>query len=182
MADLPFGRGKKFANGGPVSWLVRDWQINGTFSAYTGVPFTVGADGSSLNAPGNAQTADQVKPVVEKLGGIGRNVPFFDPLAFRTITDVRYGSSGRDILRGPGVVNSDLSIFRTFPLTEKLNLQFRAEAFNFTNTPHFNNPSTNVSNMRLNSDGTINNLGNFMSVTSARADERNFRFGLRLSF
>jgi hypothetical protein len=109
-------------------------------------------------------------------------VPFFDPLAFRAITDVRYGTSGRDILRGPGVVNADLSIFRTFPIKERLKLQFRAEAFNVTNTPHFNNPGTNVSNMRLNSDGTINNLGNFLSVTSARADERNFRFALRLNF
>ena len=134
------------------------------------------------NAPGNAQTADQVKPAVEQLGGIGRNVPFFDPLAFRAITDVRYGTSGRDILRGPGVVNADISLFRTFPVTERLSLQFRAESFNVTNTPHFNNPGTNVSNMRLNTDGTISNLGNFMSVTSARADERNFRFALRLSF
>jgi outer membrane receptor protein involved in Fe transport len=183
VADLPFGPGKRFASGGGIgSLLVRDWQANGTFSAYTGVPFTVTADGSSLNAPGNAQTADQVKPVVEQLGGIGRNVPFFDPLAFRAITDVRYGTSGRDILRGPGVVNADLSIFRTFPIKERLKLQFRAEAFNVTNTPHFNNPGTNVSNMRLNSDGTINNLGNFLSVTSARADERNFRFALRLNF
>ena len=68
------------------------------------------------------------------------------------------------------MINSDLA------------LQCRAESFNFTNTPHFNNPSTNVSNMRLNADGTINNLGSFMSVTSAAADERNFRFALRLSF
>ena len=183
VADLPFGPGRKFAHGGgPVSWLAREWSVNGTFSAYTGTPFTVSADGSSLNAPGNSQTADQVKPVVEKLGGIGRNVPFFDPLAFRAITDVRYGSSGRNILRGPGVINSDLAIYRTFAVTERFKLQFRAESFNFTNTPHFNNPSTNVSNMRLNADGTINNLGNFMSVTSAAADERNFRFALRLSF
>ena len=140
------------------------------------------ADGSSLNAPGNVQTADQVKSAVEQLGGIGRNVPFFDPLAFRAITDVRYGTSGRDILRGPGVVNADISLFRTFAFSERLKLQFRAESFNVTNTPHFNNPGTNVSNMRLNTDGTISNLGNFMSVTSARADERNFRFALRLSF
>jgi len=79
-------------------------------------------------------------------------------------------------------VNSDFSVFRTFPLTERFKLQFRAEAFNITNTPHFNNPSTNVSNMRLNQDGSISNLGNFMSITSAVADERNFRFALRLSF
>ena len=183
VADLPFGPGKKFAHGGgPASWLIREWQINGTFSAYTGTPFTVGADGSSLAAPGNSQTADQIKPVVEKLGGIGRNVPFFDPLAFKSITDVRYGTSGRNILRGPGAVNSDISVFRTFPLTERFKLQFRAEAFNVSNTPHFNNPSTNVSNMRLNADGSINSLGNFMSITGAQSDERNFRFALRVEF
>jgi hypothetical protein len=119
---------------------------------------------------------------VEKLGGIGANVPFFDPLAFRALTAVRYGSSGRNILRGPGAVNADISVFREFPITERLRLEFRAEAFNVSNTPHFNNPATNVSNMRLNADGSIANLGNFMSVTSAVADERNFRFGLRLQF
>jgi hypothetical protein len=182
VADLPFGPGKKFAASGPVSLLARDWQINGTFSSYSGTPFSVGAAGTSLNAASNAQTADQVKPVVEKLGGIGRNVAFFDPLAFRSVTDVRYGTSGRNILRGPGTVNSDMAIFRSFPIKERLRLQFRAEAFNFTNTPHFNNPGTNVSNMRLNSDGSIAALGGFMEVTSARSEERNYRFALRLSF
>ncbi len=183
VAELPFGPGHKFTvRGGPASWLVRDWAVNGTFSAYSGTPFGVSASGASLNAPGNSQTADQVNPVVAKLGGIGNNVPFFDPLAFRTITAVRYGSSGRNILRGPGVINGNLAIYRTFPIKERFKLQFRAESFNFTNTPHFNNPSTNVSNMRLNADGSIASLGGFMSVTSAAADERNYRFALRLSF
>jgi len=180
--ELPFGPGKKWATGGPLSLLVRNWQLNGTFSSYTGSPFTVSASGASLNAPGNSQTADQVKDKVEKLGGIGTNVPFFDPLAFRAVTAVRYGNTGRNILRGPGVVNMDLGVFRDFLLTEQLRLQFRAESFNFTNTPHFNNPGSNVSNMRLNADGTISALGNFMSVTGAQGDERVFRFALRLSF
>jgi hypothetical protein len=128
VAELPFGPGKKFAQSGFTSKLVRDWQVNGTFSSYSGVPFMVTADGASLAAPGNQQTADQVKTVVEKLGGIGTNVPFFDPLAFRSVTDVRYGTSGRNILRGPGAVNSDISIFRKFPITERVRLEFRAEA------------------------------------------------------
>jgi hypothetical protein len=183
VADLPFGPGKKFAHGNsPAVWIVRDWQVNGTASAYSGTMFTVTADGTSLNAPGNSQTADQVKDTVQKLGGIGSNVPFYDPSAFRSITAVRFGTSGRNILRGPGVVNSDLSIFRTFPIKERLKLQFRAEAYNWTNTPHFNNPGTNVSNMRLAADGSITSLGNFLSVTGARSDERNFQFALRLSF
>jgi hypothetical protein len=180
--ETPFGPGKKWAQSGFVSLLARDWQINGNFSAYTGTPFTVTAAGTSLNAPGNSQTADQIKPEVEKLGAIGRNSAFFDPLAFRAVTDARYGTSGRNILRGPGVINTDLSLFRAFPIRERMQLQFRAEAFNATNTPHFNNPGANVSNMRLSSTGTITDLGNFMSVTSARTDERVFRFALRLQF
>jgi len=184
VAELPFGPGKKYAHSGPLSLLLRDWALNGTFSSYSGTPFTVGASGTSLNAANSeTQTADQVLSTVARLGGIGRNVPFYDPLAFRAVTQVRYGTSGRNILRGPGVVNSDMAVFRTFPITERLKLQFRAEGFNITNTPHFNNPGASVSNMQLAADGaTITNLGNFMSVTGAQADERTFRFTLRLSF
>ena len=65
-----------------------------------------------------------------------------------------------------------------------MTLQFRAESFNFTNTPKFNNPGSNVSNLQLNADGTIRNLNGFTEVTGTRADfpERQFRFGLRIGF
>jgi hypothetical protein len=180
--ELPFGAGKRFASSGAAARILGGWQTNSLFSAYTGVPFTVSASGTSLNAPGNLQTADQVKPTVEKIGKIGPGESFYDPLAFRAITDVRFGSTGRNILTGPGIVNFDFSLFRTFALSEKFKLEFKAESFNFTNTPHFLNPASNVSNMSLNTDGTIRNLGNFLSVTAAQNDERQFRFGLRLSF
>ncbi|MCZ2079991.1 MAG: TonB-dependent receptor [Bryobacteraceae bacterium] len=180
--EPPFGPGKAFLQDGFVSQILRNWQLSSIFSSYTGTPFTVSASGASLNAPGNSQTADQVKPEVEKFGGVGRNVPFYDPLAFRSVTTVRFGSTGRNILRGPGVVNADISLSRFFPLTERFRLQLRAEGFNITNTPHFNNPGANVSNMSVTPGGTITNLGNFMSITGARADERVFRFALRLEF
>lgn len=153
------------------------WQLNGIFSAYSGTPFSVTASNASLNAPGNNQTADQVKPEVQRLGGIGRNTPFFDPSAFVPVTAVRFGTSGRNILRGPGFVNADLGLFRNFGLSERWRMQFRAEAFNFTNTPKFSNPSANVSG------------GGFMTVTSAlttsgsvEGGERAIRFALRFSF
>ncbi|HYM11762.1 MAG TPA: TonB-dependent receptor [Bryobacterales bacterium] len=180
--EAPFGKGKMFAQRGPAAWILGNWQLNGTFSAYSGTPFTVSASGASLNAPGNSQTADQVLPGVKKLNGIGPNTPYYDPLAFRSVTGVRFGDTGRNILRGPGVVNTNLSLFRSFAISERFALQFRAESYNFTNTGHFNNPSTNVSNMRLNADGSIASLGNFMSITSAQTDQRQFRLGLRLSF
>jgi hypothetical protein len=182
VAELPFGAGKPLASEGIAKLLFGGWQLNGIFSAYSGTPFTVGSAGTSLNAPGNTQTADQVLPEVRILGGTGPGQSYFDPLAFRPVTDVRYGSSGLNILRGPGVVNVDVGLFRDFRIRERLQIQFRAEAFNATNTPHFNNPGTNVSNMRLNADGSVNTLGGYTEITGARPDERQVRFGVRISF
>ena len=168
--ELPFGRGKRFAASGPASWVLGGWQLNGILSAYTGTPFTVTASGASLNAPFNTQTADQILPDVQKLGGIGPGQPYYDPKAFAPVREVRFGSTGRNILRAPGVFNTNLSLFRAFPIRERTALQFRAEAYNLTNTPHFAAPSANASS------------GNFLVITSAAQDQRQIRLGLRLSF
>lgn len=182
--ELPFGPGKKWAaDGGVAGVILRDWQINGLFSAYTGSHFTVTASGASLNAPSNTQTADQVKTEVKKLGGVGTSeTAFYDPTAFRAVTEVRFGTSGRNILTGPGLINLNLAMFRGITITERWKAQFRAEAVNFTNTPHFNNPGSSVANASFNPDGTVRSLGGFMAVTGAVADERQYRFALRLSF
>jgi hypothetical protein len=118
---------------------------------------------------------------VKILGGTGPGQSYFDPLAFRSVTDVRYGNVGLNSVRGPGFTNLDLGLFREFRVRD-MRVQFRAEAFNATNTPHFNNPGANVSNMRLNADGTVASLGGFTEITSAKADERQVRLGLRIAF
>jgi hypothetical protein len=67
-------------------------------------------------------------------------------------------------------------------------VQFRGEALNATNTPHFANPSANVSNLVLNNDGTIRSLGGYTTITSTTGvgregvDERMFRVGVRITF
>jgi hypothetical protein len=179
---LPFGSGGHYATKGFLSYLASGWQVSGMFGMTSGGLFSVTASGASLNAPDNTQTANQVLPEVAKLGGIGANTPFYNPLAFRAVTTVSFGNSGRDILRGPRITNLNSSLFRTFPISERFKLEFRAEACNLSNTPHFNNPSANVSNMSLNSNGSIKSLGNFMSITSTLGDPRQFRFGLHLAF
>ena len=104
------------------------------------------------------------------------------------MTGARFGTSGYNSLRGPGTANMDFSIYRTFKITERVSAQFRAEAFNLTNTPHFSNPSANVSNLQLNPDSSVRNLGGFTTITSTSGigregiDERVFRFGLRFAF
>lgn len=173
--DMPFGKGKKWATGGVSGAILGDWQVNGIFSAYKGRPFTVWASDTSLNMPGNAQTADQIKPEVAKLGYVGDDGTFFDTSAFARVTAVRFGNVGRNTMRGPGVVNTDLSLFRTFHVTERLRLQFRAEAFNLSNTPHFAGPD---------SDANSEDFGKVLATQSddALGRSREIRFGLRLSF
>ena len=169
--ELPVGKGKLWVNGGGAATkILSDWQVSGIFSAIHGQPFSLTASGASLNAVGQRQTPNQVGPV-KKLGGIGTGNPFYDPTSFVAVSaPAVYGNVGRNTLYGPGSVNMDFSLFRTFNLTERFNLQLRVDAANFFNSPHFNNPTGSRSS------------GNFLVITGAKNDERQFRLGARLAF
>jgi hypothetical protein len=180
--ELPFGPGKRWLTDGAGAMIAGGWQVNAVFSALSGLPFTVTSSGTSVNAPGNTQTADQVTSEVRILGGVGRGNSYFDPNAFAPVTAVRFGNSGRNTLRGPGLVNLDASLFRDFQLRDGLKMQFRAEVFNVTNTPAFNNPGANASAPTRNADGSIINLNGYTEITSAQATERQIRFALRMVF
>jgi hypothetical protein len=184
--ELPFGRNRRWnANNRFVRALISGWQINTLTSIFSGSPFSVTSDSGSLRMPGNDQRADQVKSEVKKLGGIGPGQPYYDWTAFARVTEARFGTAGFNSLRGPGAFNSDLGLFRRFAATEKASLEFRAEVFNGTNTPKFNNPSGGIDSLQLNSDGSFR-TGVF-EVTGTNpygrdVAERIIRLGLRLSF
>jgi TonB dependent receptor len=172
-AELPFGAGKGMATSGVPAALLGGWQFNGLYTAYTGGPFTVTSSAASLNAPGNSQIADQIKGSVETFGNVDR---WFDISAYAPVTAARFGNSGWNQLRGPGMHNVDLSIYRSFKVTESVGVQFRAEMFNISNTPHFANPSGDSNGANF---GRITSLAN---TGRDGIDERFVRFGLRLSF
>ena len=184
--EMPWGKGRSKALKGVADAVAGGWRLNGIYSAYSGTPFTVSAAATSLNAPGSSQTADQIGALV-KLGQAGPGTQYYsiesfrDPNFQRPANVFRFGTMGRNAVRGPGFQKVDLAMFKDFALTEKVTLQFKAEAFNFTNTPRFGNPAANVSSMAVNAAGVVTNANNFMAITSA-SDERKFRFGLRLSF
>jgi len=150
-------------------WLLGDWQVNGIFSAQTGPPLDITLSASSLNAPFNVNRPDlNGSPAI--LGAVGPGKKYFDVTKFSQPAAGRFGTTGRNILSGPGLVTLDFSLFRKFPITERIHLELRMESFNFTNTPHFNAPNSNFSS------------SGFGEVTDAQQDQRQFQIGLRLLF
>ena len=145
LYELPFGKGKPFLNhGGIAAALLSDWQLNGIYRYATGTPFNVTADATPCHCPGNGNFADVVAPVTI-LGGVGPGQPWFTTSSFAVPGPNRFGNAGRNIVRGPHLSNYDFSLFRIFPVGERLKLEFRGEFYNLSNTPHFANPNGSVS-------------------------------------
>ena len=147
--------------------------------------------------PGSSPT---IVDIVGKPNKIGNKFGFcYDPSAFADVMnpnspgDCRQslGNSGFNNLRGPGVFNWDFGLFRDFAIKERLHIQFRAEVFNFTNTPHFANPDNSLgdANSIDQRTGRVIDPGSFMTLNNGVTDlaregidERQFRFGLRIQF
>lgn len=165
--ELPFGRGRDSL----MSTFVRGWQVNGLFSIVSGRPLTVTADATAIDSRGDQQTADQV-------GELRRNDDFegnrgeklYDVTSWAAVSQQRFGTSGRNSVRGPGFWNLNLAVFRSFALGASRQLQFRVEAFHVTNHPQFTfNPQLNVS------------AQDFMEVNNASGN-RSVRLSTRLTF
>ena len=175
MYELPFGKEKKWATSGTSSAILGGWQINGVFAAYSGRPFTLEASDASLNMPGNLQTPDQIKDNVEILGNVGDDGTYFDTSAFARVTDVRFGNVGRNTMRGPGVVNLDMGLFRTFKITRPFEIAVPGGSVQREQHAALRLPNGNV------------NSSNFGRILETQGDDalgasRQFRFGLRLTF
>jgi hypothetical protein len=141
--QLPFGKGKQWLTSGPAAQVAGGWQVSGVLSVVSGTPMTITANGGSLAAPSNTQTANQVAPV-EILHGINVGNPWFSPSSFAQPAGPVFGNVGRNSMSGPGFFQLNLSLSKDINIAEKYHFQLRGETFNFTNTPQFANPSTSI--------------------------------------
>ena len=172
VLQLPFGKGERWAQTGIGNAILGGWQISPLINYLTGLPFTVNCPGA-LSAVGSTQTCDLVAPFHRLNGKPNRDgicaltdlsCRYFDPSSFAApfiCTDTslntktglpncpvisppaHLGNTNRNEFRGPGYFGMNLSLARQIKLTERFALQLRADAINFTNTPHFANPNAN---------------------------------------
>ncbi|HUU13629.1 MAG TPA: hypothetical protein VM182_07950, partial [Terriglobia bacterium] len=194
--ELPFGTGKKWGNTDKVARaILGGWQINGVFSAWNGPPLNPAYDASRLHTPGSQQSPDRAEGVPLDSGfpatcpqGAGPGQCWFNPLAFTPVLDDdRFGDVGRGLswLRGPGLVQMDMSLFRNFKLTERFTLEMRLEAQNLTNSPHFYPPG-NASDINRAGNTTCTDVlgecgGTFAQITQGFG-ERYVQIGAKLKF
>ncbi len=145
--ELPFGHTQRWLNdvGRVESKFISGWQLNGIGTFLSGFPFTplIGA-----NRSGDGDTRNPDRPSLNPsfTGAIVTGNPnqWFNPAAFILPTAGTYGNLGRGTLTGPGLANVDISLFKNTGITEKTNLQFRAEVFNILNRSNYATPNTTV--------------------------------------
>ena len=171
VANLPFGRGEKLAgNISPVAnAIVGGWQVNGIYTWQHGFPITIQARdiGGVLDTFGSNR-ADKVGDPYPS--GFKRSVTaWFDTKAFAQPAFGQFGTSSRNILRGPGINNLDLSLFKNLDFPKGMKVQFRLESFNALNHTQFTSVQTNVANQ------------GFGVVTGARPGRIN-QLGLKFTF
>ncbi|MFN7938862.1 MAG: carboxypeptidase-like regulatory domain-containing protein [Bryobacteraceae bacterium] len=140
--DLPFGKGQKMASEGPLARVVGGWQLSGITTLTTGRPFNINlAAGVNNGAPSWPNR-------LSCSGKLDNATPdkWFDPACFAAPAAFTYGNVGRGVLYSPGNVNFDTSFVKNnrFGPEDRLNVQFRFEAYNLFNTPYFGFPNANI--------------------------------------
>jgi len=167
--EIPLGRGQSHSAGKSfLTYAAANWQLNGILSLYSGVPFDVTVNGDIANTGNILERANLVlnDPYAPNKGPNG----WLNPAAFAVPPDYTFGSLGRNSLRTDWTRNLDFSLFRNFPIRERTTIQFRAEAFNLTNTPVFGQPNS------------ILNAPNFGIINSTRNSPRQVQFSLKALF
>ena len=207
LYELPAGRGKRWLQSGPASWILGNWQANYIFQTRSGAPYNLQITGDLANlrgsAPGNAPgnylrpnliadpfvagpVSANPDPNCQKTisqGGraadqIHTSTSWFNPCAFG-IPSGAFGNLGRNVFRGPHVTNMDLSMFKSFPIREEWTLQLRFEAFNVLNIQNWDAPSALTVN--TNATSIAANVGRVTGLAQGTTP-RQLQFGIRFVF
>jgi hypothetical protein len=140
----------------PRLWKIAGWQIAGLVRVQTGDAVAVSQATNNNSSLGFA--VQRPNRIANPNDYAGRSVAkYFDTSAFGAVPQFVIGTSSRNPVRGPGLQNADLMIGKTFRITERWSFEFRAEAFNVSNTPSLNDPNGSFGSVAF---GTITSAGN----------------------
>jgi hypothetical protein len=160
-----------------VKSVFSSWQTNGIITVQTGVPINVSTSVDTANTSSGGTYRPNLVSTATDDCGINHLVGCINPAAF-TLANLypatpgayAYGNAGRNLIYGPGISTVNVSLFKNFPIKERLRFQFRLELFNALNHANFSNPAATF--------GT----SSFGNITSTSTSARNIQFGAKLLF
>jgi len=180
VLPLPFGGGRRFSTGSSLmNHIIGNWQLNGILSLNSGPRYDV-QDNNAISNISNFAGIERVNQVADPR----RSTPDYaldklHPINFNAFADPPTGSFGtmrRNSLTADWGRNLDLSLFRSFSISESKRFEFRAEAFNLTNTPVMGTPDTFLG------DGNAYQGGTFGLVSYTANTERQLQIALKFYF
>lgn len=177
VAELPFGAGQRYLGSlhGPLEKLIGGWRASGILTEQKGQPLVFSAPDTG---PGNRPNlVAGINPRLSSSRPDSQRVAeYFNKDAFSLPLPWQFGDLSRTTgaVRGPGVHNLDFSLVKQTQLMERLDMEFRAEAFNITNTPHFGLPDTNMAH--------LNSTFGQLTGVLASPPPREIQFAVKLRF
>jgi hypothetical protein len=178
---LPFGKGKSLLNSGVASKILGGWGLAGIASARSGMPINVTVTRAQDDIPDRDSRATERPDLVPGVSIYPAHRTINNWLnlnAFAVPASGTWGDAGRNIALGPNLVDLDAAVQRKFLITERVNLDARAEVFNLANHPQYANPNANISSPS--SFGVITQTVN--TGQTGTGLPRQFEFSLRLNF
>ena len=171
--QLPFGKGMAFLNHNrALDLMFGGWHGSGILSMTSGFPFTPTQEDDSSNTGTQGYTLpDRIANGNLPSGQRSIN-QWFNVNAFQDAATYTFGNSGYNVLIGPGLVNLDLAVRKVFAITERQNMEFRAEFYNAMNHPNFGLPNGDI-------DGGPGSAG---TITSLNGNMRQIQLALKYKF
>jgi len=191
--ELPFGKGRRWLNDGAADAVLGGWQIAGIAYARTGRAINVTISRAVALLPDqNARSIQRpnLPSGVSVAGNRDGNRGFINPAAFGLPARGVYGNSPRNAARGPGLLQFDFSLAKTFSVTERHRLDFRLDAFNLFNRSQYGQPEGLLGTITYDSQNrpvlTPNPLFGTstvpLSVDIGTGTNRSLQFSLRYNF
>lgn len=170
--ELPFGKGHALLQSGIGNILAGGWSVQPAIQLRSGYPFSLSRSGASFGTytPGRVNLAPG-KSVSDAKVAHPSPTHWFDASVFTDPGQALQGNVTRNVLRGPGTAQVDFSAIKSFRVFEKINTQFRAEAYNIINHPIFGQPASNIS--------TPSTVG---QISSTSGDNRSIQLAVKVMF
>ncbi|HUB33844.1 MAG TPA: carboxypeptidase regulatory-like domain-containing protein [Bryobacteraceae bacterium] len=169
--DLPLGRGRTFGKNmnRVADAVIGGWQASAILSLHTGFPLTVGAaDASGTGSRGPRADCIAAPDVFGQQNSPLGGYQWYNPASYTQPAAGTFGSCGVGTVRGPGLHTVDFDLTKNFKITERQNLDLRADFINLTNTPILNSPN--------------NGIGTTLGLLQSSQGARNVQFSLKYHF